>query len=168
MSGAPLIQSFSPLISFFSDRILSTARAIDRSLRETKGDAFVERLYASLPRIPRKAKPKASTAGASSSQVDGFTGEVEENRAPTLSSNASEADAIKAYEDWATNVRFEYCDLSIQPSAAVLEARQRRIDEGQAPTVDDSPSYMSAYNQEARMLTNSDIPKRNLAIAKEV
>ena len=30
------------------------------------------------------------------------------------------------------------------------------------------PHYKHAYNHEARMLTNSDIPKRSLAIAKEV
>ncbi|KIK38460.1 hypothetical protein CY34DRAFT_15045 [Suillus luteus UH-Slu-Lm8-n1] len=35
----------------FCQRILATATAIDRSLRETKGDAFVDRLHAALPKI---------------------------------------------------------------------------------------------------------------------
>lgn len=35
-----------------SEKILASARTIDRSLVETKGPAFVERMRASLPRLP--------------------------------------------------------------------------------------------------------------------
>lgn len=159
----------------FSDKILETARYIDRSLRETKGDAFVERMYQSLPRIPSKARPIIATSGdPSTSQVDSMAYSTADAAAPTITAESSEEEIKKAYEEWATNARFEYCDLSIQPNAAILEARQRRTEEqalNNTPSgvpQDDAPSYMSAFNQEARMLTHSDIPKRNLAIAKEV
>lgn len=36
----------------FCKRIVANAKAIDRALSQTKGDAFVERLHASLPKIP--------------------------------------------------------------------------------------------------------------------
>jgi len=55
-------------------------------------------------------------------------------------------------------VRFEYCDLRIAPPP---------MTDGKAPE-DWSPNYKFFYNNEARMLTNSDIPKRSLAIAKEL
>ncbi|KAG9045669.1 hypothetical protein FS837_005881 [Tulasnella sp. UAMH 9824] len=156
----------------FCDKILETARYIDRSLRETKGDAFVERMYQSLPRIPSRARPPTS-GDASTSHVDSMYA-ADDAAIPTVTAGSSEEEIKKAYEEWATNARFEYCDLSIQPPAAVVEARQRRAEEqglnnpqSLAPA-DDAPSYMSAFNQEARMLTHSDIPKRNLAIAKEL
>ncbi|KIO34017.1 hypothetical protein M407DRAFT_17275 [Tulasnella calospora MUT 4182] len=159
----------------FCDKILETARYIDRSLRETKGDAFVERMYQSLPRIPSKARPNIVASGdASTSQFDSMSYAAGDAAVPKVTAESSEEEIKKVYEEWATNARFEYCDLSIQPSAAVVEARQRRAEEqgltapqSLAPT-DDAPSYMSAFNQEARMLTHSDIPKRNLAIAKEL
>ncbi|KAG8980859.1 hypothetical protein FRB90_007433 [Tulasnella sp. 427] len=132
-------------------------------------------MYQSLPRIPSKARPTLGMSGqGSTSQLDSLEATAADTAAPTITAESSEEEIQKAYEEWATNARFEYCDLSIQPSAAVQEARQRRIDEIAAnhPTLqltpDDAPSYMSAYNQEARMLTHSDIPKRNLAIAKEL
>lgn len=74
----------------FSNRILTTAKAIDRSLRETKGDAFVDRLHASLPRIPTvNSSPEVVKAGN------------------------SEEETRKVYVEWATRARFEYCDLTI-------------------------------------------------------
>ncbi|KAG8928570.1 hypothetical protein FRC02_006721 [Tulasnella sp. 418] len=45
----------------FCDRILATARAIDRSLRETKGDAFVDRMHKSLPKISSQSKSSDDT-----------------------------------------------------------------------------------------------------------
>jgi hypothetical protein len=115
----------------FCRRIVATANAIDRSLREAKGDLFVDRLHKSLPRIHASS-----------------TDEVH------LDPGASEASAAKAYVEWATRVRFEYCDLTV---ASVN------------PKLDDPvPYYKFHFNNEARMLANSDIPKRSLAIAKEV
>lgn len=119
----------------FCKRILGTAKAIDRSLRETKGDAFVERLHAALPKIP----------GTSNGQggADFMVGEKD-----------SDEDVEKAYVDWASRVRFEYCDLTIPPARDAPE--------------DEPLHYKFYYNAEARMLANSDIPRRSLAIAKEV
>jgi hypothetical protein len=119
----------------FCKRILTTAQAIDRALRETKGDAFVNRLHASLPKIP----------GASTGQ---------ESTNFQVSEKDSDEAIIKAYEDWAGRVRFEYCDLTLPPAPGVEE--------------DETPHFKFYYNAEARMLANSDMPKRSLAIAKEV
>lgn len=125
-----------------SESILNTARAIDRSLRETKGDAFVDRLHASLPRI--------STSTSSDDAVPVVAGEtVEETR--------------KSYLEWATRVRFEYCDLSLPASADTVNIIGK-----DGPRGVQIPNYMFHYNNEARMLIHSDIPKRSLAIAKEV
>ena len=55
--------------------------------------------------------------------------------------------------EWANRVRFEYCDLTVPSSTGESE---------------EDPHYKFYYNTEARMLANSDIPKRSLAIAKEV
>ncbi|OSD04457.1 ubiquitin conjugating enzyme family protein [Trametes coccinea BRFM310] len=120
----------------FCQRIVNTAKAIDRSLVETKGKAFVDRLHASLPKIPA-----TSTAQEESAPVD--VGDTEES-------------AMEAYVKWANRVRFEYCDLTIPPS-------------GNGGTDEDqTPNYKFYFNNEARMLANSDIPKRSLAIAKEL
>lgn len=119
----------------FCRRILATTNAIDRSLRDTKGDAFVDRLHASLPKI--------STSSSSHVHVEAGT---------------TEASARSAYIEWATRVRFEYCDLTI-PSSDKDAAREEE---------DPSPHFKFYYNNEARMLAHSDIPKRSLAIAKEV
>ncbi|KAJ4478043.1 hypothetical protein J3R30DRAFT_3478428 [Lentinula aciculospora] len=64
----------------------------------------------------------------------------------------TEEDAQKAYIKWATSSRFEYCDLTI-------------------PTTDDSEetlNYKHYFNNEIRMLANANIPKRSVAIAKEL
>jgi hypothetical protein len=116
----------------FCKRILSTIHAIDRSLREVKGDAFVDRLHASLPKI--------ATTSSSSDSKD-FK----------VDTSTSDEGTKKVYMDWCTSARFEYCDLSI-------------------PTIDEDevPHYKFFFDAEARMLLNSDIPKRSLAIAKEV
>ncbi|KAF7355299.1 Baculoviral IAP repeat-containing protein 6 [Mycena sanguinolenta] len=120
----------------FCHRLLGTAAAIDRSLRETKGDAFVERLHASLPKI-------LTSSSGEEYMVD--AGETDES-------------ATKAYVEWASRVRFEYCDLTIPATTP-------------APKNDTEPQlphYKSYYNNEIRMLALSDIPKRSLAIAKEL
>ncbi|KDR83771.1 hypothetical protein GALMADRAFT_236136 [Galerina marginata CBS 339.88] len=117
----------------FCRRILATVKAIDRSLRDTKGDAFVDRLHSSLPNI-----------SASTSAVQ-YRIEV----------GASEETVQRSYFEWATRVRFEYCDLTIPTT-------------GGEDDVDLTPHYKFFYDNEARMLANSDIPKRSLAIAKEL
>jgi len=119
----------------FCRRILATANAIDRSLRDTKGDAFVDRLHASLPKI--------STSSSSQVRVEAGT---------------TEASTRNAYLEWVTRVRFEYCDLTIPTS------NKDTTHEGENHT----PHFKFYYNNEARMLAHSDIPKRSLAIAKEV
>ncbi|KZT70316.1 hypothetical protein DAEQUDRAFT_689428 [Daedalea quercina L-15889] len=120
----------------FCHRIIDTADAIDRSLAETKGDAFLHRLRASLPKILGGAEQSMSKVRA----------------------GVTEEDTVKAYVEWANCVRFEYCDLTIPPSDAP----------GQGNNDDESPHFKFFYNNEARMLANADIPKRSLAIAKEL
>ncbi|KAF8076356.1 hypothetical protein FPV67DRAFT_412956 [Lyophyllum atratum] len=116
----------------FCQRILATANAIDRSLRDTKGDAFVDRLHASLPKL--------FTSSSAPIRVD---------------AGATEESAQKAYMEWATRVRFEYCDLTL-PAEKTGEEENT------------TPHFKFYYNNEARMLAHSDIPKRSLAIAKEL
>ncbi|KAF7332161.1 Baculoviral IAP repeat-containing protein 6 [Mycena kentingensis (nom. inval.)] len=118
----------------FCQRIINTANAIDRSLRETKGNAFVERLHASLPKVV------TSSSADESALVDPGT---------------TQESAIKAYTSWANRVRFEYCDLTIPTTTTAGEESQ-------------VPHYKSYFNNEIRMLALSDLPKRSLAIAKEL
>ncbi|KAI0307244.1 hypothetical protein B0F90DRAFT_1807893 [Multifurca ochricompacta] len=119
----------------FCQRILTTADAIDRSLRETKGERFLERIQESLPKI--------HTANSTSNEV-------------FVDVEASDEAIRQLYIDWATRVRFEYCDLTVSPPA------------DKPVTQDEPPNYKFYYNTEARMLASSDIPKRSLAIAKEL
>ncbi|TFK93617.1 ubiquitin conjugating enzyme family protein [Polyporus arcularius HHB13444] len=121
----------------FCQRIVNTAKAIDRSLVETKGKAFVERLHAGLPKIPA-----TSTSHGQAADIE--AGDTEES-------------AMQAYIKWANRVRFEYCDLTIPPADNAADGEQ-----------DQTPNYKFYFNNEARMLANSDIPKRSLAIAKEL
>lgn len=116
----------------FCRRILATANGIDKALQETKGKDFVERLHASLPKI----------LTSSSEEI-------------YVEAGATNETLVKAYVDWATRVRFEYCDLSIPTESG-----------GNGD--DNTPQYKFYYNNEARMLANSDTPRRSLAIAKEV
>lgn len=119
----------------FCKRIIGTAKAIDRSLSETKGEKFLARLHAALPKIP------STSTGQQGADV-----KVDEKD--------SDEDVQKAYTDWANRVRFEYCDLTIPTGPNASE--------------EEVPRYKFFFNGEARMLANSDIPKRSLAIAKEV
>ncbi|KAH9939239.1 ubiquitin conjugating enzyme family protein [Epithele typhae] len=121
----------------FCQRIMNTAKAIDRSLVETKGKAFVDRLHAGLPKIP-------ATSATHEDEVPIPAGQTEE-------------EAQVAYVKWANRVRFEYCDLTIPSTEPATENGE-----------DQPPNYKFYYNNEARMLANSDIPKRSLAIAKEL
>ncbi|KAH9045491.1 hypothetical protein EDB85DRAFT_1906919 [Lactarius pseudohatsudake] len=122
----------------FCQRILATADAIDRSLRETKGEKFLERVRESLPKI--------HTSNSTSNEV--FVG-----------AEASEEAVREAYIAWATCVRFEYCDLTVP---ALTDKPVNQVNQ------DEPPNYKFYYNTEARMLASSDIPKRSLAIAKEL
>ncbi|KAH8999197.1 hypothetical protein EDB92DRAFT_1832949 [Lactarius akahatsu] len=122
----------------FCQRILATADAIDRSLRETKGEKFLERVRESLPKI--------HTSDSTSNEV--FVG-----------AEASDEAVRQAYIAWATCVRFEYCDLTVP---ALTDKPVNQVNQ------DEPPNYKFYYNTEARMLASSDIPKRSLAIAKEL
>ncbi|KAL5530457.1 hypothetical protein ACEPAF_6715 [Sanghuangporus sanghuang] len=144
---APAINGIDPAASHenrklleFCHRIIATASAIDRSLRETKGGAFLQRLKASLPKVPTSIADATTSIGVEQELNAGMTDE----------------ELQKIYMQWATRVRFEYCDLTIPPSEGT------KIDD------EYSPSFKHYFNQEARMLANADIPKRALAIAKEL
>jgi hypothetical protein len=97
-----------------SDRIIASAEAIDKSLAETKGTEFVQRMRESLPKIPR--------GGGATEEWD-LKGETDEgvikicrslaihrftNRVPMELSGLTAID-----EDWATKARFQYADLTI-------------------------------------------------------
>lgn len=120
----------------FCQRIIATAEAIDRSLRDTKGIDFVNRLKASLPTISSFDKSSRS------------------NEIRTV--GVSDEERQKLYLDWASRVRFEYCDLTVPPP------------EGAVISDDYIPTYKHYFNADIRLLGNSEIPKRALAIAKEV
>ncbi|QRV91387.1 ubiquitin-conjugating enzyme [Ceratobasidium sp. AG-Ba] len=123
----------------FCERILSAAAGIDRSLRETKGEEFVNRLHASLPKARHAPAPS--------------------DDAPTITPGKTDEETIQIYESWANKARFEYCDLSI-PAPPPKD--------GDSEAVASTPSYKFYFNNDARMLANADIPKRSLAIAKEL
>lgn len=130
----PSLSDENQKLLLFCQRIVATASAIDRSLRETKGDAFVDRLHAALPKISSEPFDHSSITLATTDEA-----------------------RKKAYVDWATQVRFEYCDLTVPR------------DEDKKGAIEESlPHYKFYYNSEARMLATSDIPKRSLAIAKEL
>lgn len=115
----------------FCRGIQGTVQAIDRALEEAKGKPFMDRLRTSLPSIPNSS-----------------TGHE------YIATPETEAETQKAYLEWATKVRFEYCDLSIPPSDQ----------EGKGAQV----HYKFHFDAEARIMANQDIPKRSLAIAKEL
>ncbi|KAF9780320.1 ubiquitin conjugating enzyme family protein [Thelephora terrestris] len=115
----------------FCRSIQGTVQAIDRALEEAKGKPFMGRLRASLPSIPNSSTGHEYVA-----------------------TPETEAETQKAYVDWATKVRFEYCDLSIPPSDQ--EGKDAQV------------HYKFHYDAEARIMANQDIPKRSLAIAKEL
>ncbi|KAG2137096.1 hypothetical protein DEU56DRAFT_946556 [Suillus clintonianus] len=120
----PSLSDENQKLLLFCQRILATASAIDRSLRVTKGDAFVDRLNTSLPRI---------------------TSEPFDHSTITLAT--TDEARKKAYVDWAIQVRFEHCDLTVPRE----EDKKGAIDES-------LPHYKFYYNSEARMLATSDIP----------
>lgn len=123
----------------FCHRIIATAAAIDRSLRDTKGEAFLERLKASLPKVP----PRSTDLVAAGSES-------------TVDAGMSDEELRKIYLEWGTRVRFEYCDLSMPPG------------EGVQLTAEYVPNFKHAYNGDAKRLVHADMPRRALAIAKEV
>jgi len=115
----------------FCRSIQGTVQAIDRALEEAKGKPFMDRLRASLPSIPNSSTSHEYVA-----------------------TPETEAETQEAYIDWATKVRFEYCDLTIPPSEQ--EGKDAQV------------HYKFHYDAEARIMSNQDIPKRSLAIAKEL
>ncbi|KAJ3547662.1 hypothetical protein NMY22_g1567 [Coprinellus aureogranulatus] len=129
VAAAPALSDENQKMLNFCQRILATINAIDRSLREVKGDAFVDRLHDSLPKLEQ----------------------AEDSAKYRVDRTTTDEQVQKIYVDWATKARFEYCDLSIPTQE----------DDGQPP------HYKHFFDAEARMLVNSDIPRRSLAIAKE-
>ncbi|KAG8774535.1 hypothetical protein FRC16_005064 [Serendipita sp. 398] len=89
----------------------------------------------------------ASQSRSTSSAVDDPSQHV------TIASNASIAETRATYEAWAAKSRFEYCDLELKDAHGSSSS---------------PPNYKFSYNHDARMLVNSDMPKRSLAIAREL
>ncbi|OCF77874.1 ubiquitin-conjugating enzyme family protein [Kwoniella mangroviensis CBS 8886] len=113
----------------FCERIVASARTIDKSLIETKGKPFVDRMRESLPRLPE--------TGVS----------VEEK----VSQGQNDESTTKIYEEWAGRARFQYCDLTEE-----------------ATSTSDKMFYRHAFNGSIQSLEGMDMPKRSLAIAKEL
>nr|XP_019009265.1 uncharacterized protein I206_05913 [Kwoniella pini CBS 10737]OCF48046.1 hypothetical protein I206_05913 [Kwoniella pini CBS 10737] len=111
----------------FCEKIVYSAQAIDRSLIETKGEPFVERMKESLPRLPKVGVL------------------VEEQSVTGLTEEAKK----KIYEKWAGRARFQYCDLT-------------------EPSTVDKKAYRHAFDGSIQSLEGMDMPKRSLAIAKEL
>ncbi|KZT62275.1 hypothetical protein CALCODRAFT_462875 [Calocera cornea HHB12733] len=119
----------------FCNRILATAEAIDKSLSDTKGAAFLQRLRDALPKAPWE--PSSWSEDPASAII-------------RVSETATDQEIRTTYEDWANRIKFQYCDLTVDEST------------------NDSPSFKSVFNSEARGLVGTDLPKRSLAIAKEL
>ncbi|WWC95452.1 hypothetical protein V866_002316 [Kwoniella sp. B9012] len=113
----------------FCERIVASAQTIDKSLIETKGKPFVDRMRESLPRLPE--------TGVS----------VEEK----VSQGQTDESTIKIYEEWAGRARFQYCDLTDETAST-----------------SDKKIYRHAFNGSIQSLEGMDMPKRSLAIAKEL
>lgn len=141
VNGAAVDEENEKLLGF-CEGILKTAVAIDRSLLEIKGQAFMERMYGSLPRV------------SATSQSNVTTQATEGNDAVALAAGASEAEARVIYEQWAIRSRFEYCDLEVKNADGTTQTSP--------------PSYKFSYSSDARMMVNLDMPKRSLAIAREL
>ncbi|BEJ13516.1 hypothetical protein CspHIS471_0306900 [Cutaneotrichosporon sp. HIS471] len=60
---------------------------------------------------------------------------------------SASTDVKEVYEEWATRMRFEYCSLR---------------------SSGDETQFLHAYNDQAQKLVGMDIPRRSLAIAKEL
>lgn len=140
MVNRDIIDEENDKLLVFCNGILNTVSSIDRSLLEIKGAAFMERMYKSLPRLSNASSSHTSERAELPQDV-------------ALSADASEAEARTVYEEWATKARFEYCDLAVKNPDG---------------TTSSPPNYKFSYNSDARMLANSDMPKRSLAIAREL
>jgi hypothetical protein len=90
---------------------VASAKIIDRSLVETKGKAFVERMQEALPKLPGvgKAVTQESTSGASDDEVKKMCMLILLGMWFELN-----IDFFRLDEDWATKTRFQYCDMSVQ------------------------------------------------------
>ena len=97
------------------DALARGGKSIDRSLKETKGEDFLLRLKESLPKVP------SSMAEVASAISQGF------EKGPS-DVGATEEETMKIYTDWATRVRFEYCDLSIPPPDGKKPDQDKEMD----------------------------------------
>ncbi|GFZ49786.1 hypothetical protein JCM24511_07189 [Saitozyma sp. JCM 24511] len=116
----------------FCDRIIASAEAIDKSLAETKGAEFVQRMRESLPKIPQ---------GGGATEERDLKGETDEG-------------LIKIYEDWATRARFQYADLSIEDDG-VLSYRHAYSAQILALGNCDAPKRSLAIAKELAILTTN-------------
>jgi hypothetical protein len=112
-----------------SNTILSAARTIDISLKETKGAEFVKRMQASLPRLPDAqghalmAEEKQGLSSASKEaviKICTYSLLVSVRDVPTRKSSTSD-------EKWAGKVRFQYADLLVPGTDKYEHAYQKDI-----------------------------------------
>lgn len=117
--------------------------------------SFCKRIIATISTIDKYLRDNKGDAFvnrmlAALPQIDSGSDDVD------LEAGSTDEDTEKLYMEWANRRKFEHCDLTLP------ESQQPTISDG------DAPHYLFHFNHEARMLVNSDIPKRSLAIAKEV
>lgn len=101
----------------FSERIIDSAAEIDRSLIDVKGRAFVNRMKAELPKLP------STETGAQPHEP--LTDELSEEdivKRCEPSDCAGIRQLIRPDEEWASRVRFEYCDMTIAGADPVAYA----------------------------------------------
>jgi hypothetical protein len=80
-----------------------------------------------------------------------------EDTSKVLTNNKQELE--KAYIEWAMRVRFEYCDLSVPEPVGESDADKQ--EEG-------VQNWKFCFSREARALSQADLPRRSVSIAKEL
>jgi hypothetical protein len=80
-----------------------------------------------------------------------------ENLVVTISNDPEEIK--RAYVEWAMRVRFEYCDLIIPETASERSGSKKE---------EDIVTWKSCFSREASALSQADLPRRSISIAKEL
>lgn len=90
-------------VSDDSNRIITSAANIDKSLRETKGVDFVSRMRDGLPKLP-------AVGGQEEISAKGATEEATVKICRFASKELQSRSHLD--EDWVSRARFQYCDMT--------------------------------------------------------
>ncbi|ORY34658.1 hypothetical protein BCR39DRAFT_513852 [Naematelia encephala] len=123
------------VLKAFCERIVACAAAIDRSIKEVKGQPFLDRMKESLPKLP----------------------DVGEAVEQDIAAGSSEAATIAIYERWAGRARFQYCDMAAPSSSSATEISYRHAFSGQLTSLEmnDAPKRSLAIAKELAILTTA-------------